>query len=316
MTTTGKSRKSGQQSEPWWLQRRNRSKMWMGLLGVSLVAVIAVFVSLQSGSNDGASTPASSRPSVYTFKTSDFHSLTFDPGNAGRVLFGHHGGVLATDDGGQTWTPAIERANFDGMNLAFDPNTEGSVYLAGHNVISRSDDGGRTWTQFSHNLPGLDLHAFAASPTVPGRFYAFALGRGLYMSQGGAESWAPLWPGAPQGTHSIVELADGTLVLGAGDGGILRSEDGGKTWNESRSGIETGAVYSLDGAPDGNRVYAGVSSGLYASRDGGRTWQLTSLNDTQVVAVGVNPDNPDEVMAVDGGGRLFRSSDGGSTWGG
>lgn len=313
MTTTAKPKSEQGRATPWWSQRRNRNRIYMVLLGVALVAVTAIFLSLQSGGGDSSS-PASRFSSIHTFNTADFHSLTFDPANQGRVLFGHHGGVLGTDDSGRTWTPLVERANFDGMNLAFDPNNEGSVFLAGHDVISQSGDGGRTWTQSAHNLPGLDLHAFAASRSAQGRFYAFALGHGLYVSEGGVANWAPLWPGAPQGTHSIVELGDGALLIGAADGGVLRSEDGGRTWDESRSGIDTGAVYSLDGAPDANRVYAGVSNGLYVSDDGGRIWRQTSLNDTQVIAVGVNPNNADEVMAIDGGGRLYRSTDGGTSW--
>ena len=314
MTATAKSGKSPQQSRSWWSQRRNRNKVWLGALGVGLVAVIALFVSLRSHSDNGSSSPASRFPSPYTFKTADLHSLTYDPGNDRRVLFGHHGGVMASDDRGSTWTPLVSRTNFDGMNLAFDPNKQGTLYLAGHNVISQSDDAGRTWTQFSHNLPGLDLHAFAASSITPGRFYTFALGRGLYVSEGGPAYWAPLWPDAPQGTHSIVELRDGTLLVGATDQGVLRSDDNGKTWDESRVGIDTGAVYSLDGDPTSGRVYAGTSNGLYASADAGRTWQQTSLNDTQIVVVGLNPGNPDEVMAIDGGGRLYRSDDGGDSW--
>lgn len=314
MTTTAKSGKSRQQPKPWWSERRNRNKVWLGLLGVGVVLVVALFVSLRSSGDGGGSSSASQFPSLYTFKTADLHSLTFDPAKDGRVLFGHHGGVMATDDSGRTWTTVVDRQNFDGMNLAFDPNKQGTLYLAGHNVISQSDDAGQTWTQFSHNLPGLDLHAFAASSITPGRYYTFALGRGLYVSERGPAYWAPLWPDAPQGTHSIVELRDGTLLVGASDQGVLRSDDGGKTWRESRAGIDTGAIYSLDGDPASGRVYAGTSNGLYTSADGGRTWQQTSLNDTQIVVVGVNPADPDEVMAIDGGGRLYRSTDGGNAW--
>lgn len=313
MAETKKSGTSLPQTKSWWSQRRNRNRAWVGLLGVGLVALTAIFVFRSSG-DDAGSSSASRFSSIYTFKTSDLHSLTYDPAADGRVLFGHHGGVMASEDGGKNWSALVDRQNFDGMNLAFDQGKEGTVYLAGHNVISQSDDGGRTWNQFAHNLPGLDLHAFAGSSITAGRFYAFALGRGLFVSEGGPAYWAPLWPDAPQGTHSIVELKDGTLLVGASDGGILRSDDGGETWAASRAGIDTGAIYSIDGDPSTGRVYAGTSNGLYASADGGRTWQATSLNDTQIVVVGVNTRDSNEVTAIDGGGRLYRSRDGGTTW--
>ena len=315
MTATAKQPNSRRETTHFWSQRRYRTMVWLGLLSAGLVAVVVMFFALQSGAEEGASSSSSRFPSTYTFTTADLHSLTYDPTNDDRVLFGHHGGVMGTVDSGQTWDALVDRPNFDGMNLAFDPNNERTLYLAGHNVIAQSDDGGKTWTQFTHNLPGLDLHAFASSSVTPGRFYAFALGRGLYASEGGPAYWAPLWPDAPQGTHSIVELADGTLLVGATDKGILRSEDGAKTWVNSRTGIDTGAIYSLDGDADTGRVYAGTSTGLFVSRDGGRSWSSTALDDAQVVVVGVNSRNPDDVMAIDGGGRLYHSVDGGVTWG-
>lgn len=311
MTTTARQR-----TRSWWSQGRNRNRVWFGLLGIGLMAVIAIScVSLQS-EGDGPSSSSDSRfPSLYTFETADLHSLTYDPAADGRVLFGHHGGVMASEDGGKTWSALVDRENFDGMNLAFDQEKEATVYLAGHNVISESDDGGRTWNQFTHNLPGLDLHAFAGSSITAGRFFAFALGRGLFVSEGGPAYWTPLWPDAPQGTHSIVELRDGTLLVGATDQGILRSEDGGKNWHASRTGIETGAIYSIDGDPSTGRVYAGTSNGLYASADGGKTWHATALNDAQIVVVGVNTRDSNEIMAIDGEGQLYRSTDAGATWG-
>jgi photosystem II stability/assembly factor-like uncharacterized protein len=144
--------------------------------------------------------------------------------------------------------------------------------------------------------------------------YAFALGRGLFVSEGGASSWSLLWPEAPQGTNSIVELSDGTLLVGATDKGIYRSDDGGQTWRESRSGIDTGVIYAVKGNAASGRAYAGTSHGMYASSDGGRSWQPTALNDAQIIVVGVSPSNPDDVMAIDRGGRLYRSTDGGATW--
>ncbi len=315
MATTANP-KSGQGAKPWWSDKRNRNKVWLGLLGAGLVAVVALFLSLRSGGGNGldeASDDGSRFTSFYTFKTADPHALTFDPAQSGRMLFGHHGGVMASEDTGRSWTALVDRQNFDGMNLTFDPSEPRRLYLAGHNMFARSNDSGATWETVDHNLPGLDLHAFGASSREPGRLYAFALGRGIFVSAGGDANWQPLWTDAPQGTNSIVELNDGTLIVGATDRGILRSTDGGKTWGDSRAGIGTGAIFAVKGTPNGH-LYAGTSNGLFTSKDGGESWTATSLDDVQVVAIGVNPTNPDEVMAIDGGGQLYRSTDGGSSW--
>ena len=289
--------------------------MWIAV--IAALAVVGGAVAVQAMRDDSGSgeesTSASRHPALYTFETDDIHALAFDPQSEGRLVFGHHGGVMASEDAGRSWTDLADRSNFDGMNLAFDPQQAGRLLLAGHNVFAASDDAGATWTSLRTDLPGLDLHAFAASPEQ-GRFYAFAGGQGLFVSTGGTESWEPLWPEAPPGTHSIVDPGNGTLVLGAGDAGILRSEDGGQTWVDSRQGIDSGVIFSIKADPSATRLYAATSGGLYVSADGGRSWSLTALDDTMIVSVAVNPDNPDEVMAVDRDGSLFHSLDAGVTW--
>ncbi len=315
MTAKTKTSRAAKGRPPSGSRRRNRNNIWLALLGVGLVALIALFVALQS-SGDGGSSSSSRFTSIYTFETADLHALSFDPSNLERLVFGHHGGVMASEDGGKTWKALVDRQNFDGMNLVFDPAEPSVLYLAGHNVFSRSSDGGRTWESVRSDLPGLDLHGFGASTRTPGRFYAFAGGEGLFVSEGGTSSWTPVWLDAPPGTHSIVETDDGLLLLGAADAGILRSDDEGKTWTDSRSGISTGVIFTVKTDNAATRIYAGTTNGVYVSSDAGRSWQPTSLDDTIIVSIGVNPIEGDEIMAISRDGQLYHSTDGGITWSG
>jgi photosystem II stability/assembly factor-like uncharacterized protein len=298
----------------WWSHPGNRNKVWLGLLAAALVVLVGMLVVLRSSGDGDAPMTSGSQPSLYRFETTDVHALAFDPSNELRLLFGHHGGVMSSDDAGRSWRDLVNEPDFDGMNVVFDPQRASSLYVAGHNIFSRSEDGGETWQPVSSNLPGLDLHAFAASPHNPGRFYAFAGGQGLFVSEDGVSSWRPLWPDAPPGTHSLVETTGGTLVLGAADRGILRSEDGGGSWDSSRDGIEDGVIFTVKGDPTGTRLYAGTSVGLFASLDSGRSWSATALDDTMVISVAVNPADGLNVMAIGRDGSLYRSTDGGATW--
>lgn len=286
----------------------------VSLVALGLVVAVGVFLLLRALDGGGADSSSSRFAPLYTFTTADFHAIAFDPSTPDRLVFGHHAGVLESEDGGRNWNDVAARDSFDGMNLVFDPADPNTLYLAGHYVISRSDDGGRTWSEFEHNLPGIDLHAFAASPSTPGRFYAFALGSGILVSENGASNWAPLAPEAPQGTHSIVELDENSLLVGAVDQGIIISNDGGTTWSPSRTGIEWGLIFSLHADSLATKIYAGTSNGVFVSTDRGRTWSVTRLDDAKIISVGVHPDEPDRVMAIDGEGRLYSSSDGGETW--
>ena len=308
-----RAKKAGQRER---LRRRTwgtRMALW-GMLLAGAVAAIAL-VLINNGDRGPDRAPSSRFPSIHQFKTADYHSLALSPTEPVAVLFGHHNGVQRSDDGGDTWTTVIEESGRDAMNLVYDSVLPEVVYMAGHDVFALSNDGGRTWNDMASDLPGLDLHAFAASFAQENRLYAFAVGQGLYRSDNGGSEWTLVTSEAPQGTNSIVELPDGTLLLGATDRGILRSEDGGKTWSQSRTGIDVGVIFAIKGDPNGSWLYAGTDHGLYASADGGKTWTQTALDDTWIISIGADPSDPNTVLAIDRSGGLYRSTDAGATWG-
>lgn len=187
-----------------------RVALWLSL---SVAAITIVAVVLLSGGDDGGA-PSSRFAAIHKFNTADYHSLAFDTSQAGAVLFGHHGGLQMSQDGGESWETVIAEDGRDAMNLVYDPFTPRTIYMAGHDVYYRSDDAGSTWERVESNLPGLDLHAFAASAAKEGRLYAYSVGNGLYSSEDGGALWKLVTPEAPQGTNSIVELPNGTALLG------------------------------------------------------------------------------------------------------
>ena len=52
--------------------------------------------------------------------TLDVHALRFPGPSDDRLLFGHHEGVLSTDDGGRRWTPLAFGEDAMGMAAAAD----------------------------------------------------------------------------------------------------------------------------------------------------------------------------------------------------
>lgn len=288
--------------------------LWAALL-VGAVGVIA-FVVLSSG-NGGEQTgaPASKFPAIHRFDTADYHSLAFDPDQPGTVLFGHHGGVQMSRDGGETWGPVLDEPGRDAMNLVYDPFSPQTIYMAGHNVFMKSEDGGSTWAPVDSDLPSLDLHTFAASTTIQNRLYAVPAGSGLYASDDGGQTWALVSDDVPPGTAALAELPDGTLILAATDQGLLRSEDGGSTWAPSRSGIDIGTIFTVRASASGDKLYAGTDHGVYVSTNNGMSWTPSALDDVWAIAIGIDPGDPDHILVLNTEGRLFRSVDGGQTWG-
>ena len=79
---------------------------------------------------------------------------------------------------------------------------------------------------------------------------------------------------------------DGNLLLyGTDVGGIYRSEDGGKNWEQSNAGLQSRGVgaFSIDPKNPSYVVAVGINSspfntnGLYISEDGGKSWKFTKM---------------------------------------
>ncbi len=123
------------------------------------------------------------------------------------------------------------------------------------------------------------------------------------------------------------------VYAGAQGAGVLRSDDGGQTWQSS--GLAGSIVKSLavSHAVPGT-VYAGTKPALiYVSRDGGARWdELTSFRrirsrwlwfspaekpfSAYVQALALSPHDPNIVIAGIEFGAVVRSADGGKTWSG
>ena len=85
---------------------------------------------------------------------------------------------------------------------------------------------------------------------------------------------------------------DGKLVLyGTDVGGIYRSEDGGKNWEQSNVGLQSrgAGAFSIDPKNPSYVVAVGINgspfntNGLYISEDGGKSFQVITSNKTNSI---------------------------------
>jgi photosystem II stability/assembly factor-like uncharacterized protein len=115
---------------------------------------------------------------------------------------------------------------------------------------------------------------------------------------------------------------EGDLVIAGTElDGIVRSEDGGRTWASATAGLLDTTVLALVASPPGERdwvLLAGAESGIYVSRNDGKAWRFASLpfDDVAVQCLAAATDWSTERLAFAGteDSGLLRSVDGGITW--
>lgn len=250
----------------------------------------------------------SSSPAAWAhLGTQDVHSLAFAGTDTSTVLFGHHGGVLRSTDGGRTWAPLPLRQDAMGMAAALD----GSVVIAGHDVLQASYDGGATWAPVDADLPSLDIHSFTRSLTDPSRMWAYLAEGGIYWSVDGGREWSKMYDGHIVNLTAIDDDGNDALLGIESFRGLIRSDDGGATW--VAVGTPPAApVTSLAASLDGGVLVLGGTEGVYRSDDGGATWRPI-LQTKPVLALAIAGDGS-TVAAVDRDTNFYRSDDGGGTW--
>ena len=128
--------------------------------------------------------------------------------------------------------------------------------------------------------------------------------------------WLPASAGLVATTVTAFAVADGVLLAGTRDAGVLRSPDRGETWDHANTGgLRDREVFALVVDPHlPRRVYAATYGGVFRSTDRGATWALldAGLPDPVAFTVAVDPTDPAILYAAGNGVR--RSTDGGATW--
>jgi len=238
--------------------------------------------------------------------TEDVHALAFAGDDPGHLLFGHHGGILESVDGGRSWQPLPTRA--DAMAIA--PAGYGSIVIAGHEVFTASRDGGATWQDIPADLPSLDIHGFARDPADPGRMWALLATGGLWESRDGGARWERV--SADNILFPVATTDDGrTRLYGVDVSGLATSIDDGRTW----APLTTPPAYpitSFTATADGGTLLIGSLEGIFRSDDRGGSWRkLPFTGSAFAVAVSAGAR---EIAVVTKETQFFRSHDGGETW--
>ena len=256
------------------------------------------------------------------------------------IYVGTHDGVCAlnSSDGGLTWkqgkTTTLANA---AARLSVSPVEPGRAYLAAYEAgVFRTDDGGDTWRQLSSYPTGY-AHTVLAHPNDPGVLFVGSEPAAVFRSDDGGESWqecrgfqevpeANQWHFHGNRLSHVRELrtapgnAD-TIFAGIEVGGMVKSDDGGKSWKQLQGTHDDVHLVNMSQA-DPRRVYVATAEAPYRSDDGGSRWEVINngLERRYTLHISAAPHDADLVLVTvsTNAGRknpqFYRSTNGGNLW--
>lgn len=182
--------------------------------------------------------------------------------------------------------------------------------------VYRTRDAGERWERVSTGIPYQRVLSIAVSPShrANGQLvvYAGTEPSELYRSVDDGMTWepspslpqlpsAPVWSFPPRPWTSHVRWiaphhADPNLLfVGIELGGVMRSTDGGATWEDRKPGSYHDSHAVLTHPTAHERVYEAAGGGVSLSTDSGQTWRTVDegMDRHYVWGLAVDPADPD-----------------------
>lgn len=234
-------------------------------------------------------------------------ALALDPAQSGRilaVLANAPDPILATQDGGRTWSPLGPGLGTGNLRHVY-ASPDGWWASLGRGGLVRYDSQHKLWEPAGHLAPDA-ARTIAAAETRDGSRKA----RGRNAAS----------PDSAFGL-SVTDMAFcRTAWFAATDEGLLRSSDKGVTWSLQPLGpLPTLPVRSVRVSRDGQNLWVVSLRGLVFSHDAGKTWSWHDLplNSGGAlwldVALASEPGQPETIVAAAENG-LYLSPDAGKAW--
>ena len=249
--------------------------------------------------------------------------LAVAPHDANTVYATDSGRVLRTTDGGKTWNQAYSKPTPDGnwttngidvttcYGVHFDPFDPRHMFIGYTDIgLWASDNAGASW--YSATRRGVPrqwentTYWMAFDPAVRGRMWA--------VMSGTHDLPRPkMWRRAAPDSYT---------------GGVVRSDDGGRSWRVQNAGMPQTAATHILRDPDGVLYVTGFGRGVFKSTDGGEHWSLRNAgipgpqpfawrlvrDSTGALYLIVARRSDDGSFGNPGDGALYRSTDGAEHW--
>lgn len=198
-------------------------------------------------------------------------------GHDGTVYVQVADSLLRGDDGGWRWDPIFvdvpkERESTQ-LCVEVNPLNPDRVFLANRYGVFKSNNRGNSYTLCVDGIDNISISSVIPHPTDP--LVATAISKtGIWRTENRGESWTILL----QGTFSSFfhdPLYPDTLY--AGGMTILRSYNGGQSWEDLETDFDTEVTALACHPVYTQMLYAGGRQEFHASNNYGDTWDLQTI---------------------------------------
>jgi photosystem II stability/assembly factor-like uncharacterized protein len=225
-------------------------------------------------------------------------SIAFDHASSEIIYVGtSRNGVYKSYDSGATWTQKNNGLPSDSFgetwvdSVAVDPGNS-SVIWAGTNSrggIFKSENGGESWilkgldesNEDVHKIQTIAINADNSNTILIGAAYTQ---KNIWKTTDGGNSWKSTLSNGVHIEEIIYDPQDSNIVYAATKGsGVLRSMDGGETWQNYGNGIFYPVVYSLEVTNENPPLLVAGSygSGLYSFQEKISVAPISGLSTTE-----------------------------------
>jgi photosystem II stability/assembly factor-like uncharacterized protein len=238
-------------------------------------------------------------------------SIYLTTGGGLAVIRGNHG----------DWRAEVQLEGLPVYCLDVDPLMPERVYCGTFGRgLWRSEDAGDSWRPVGEGIEYSEVMAVAVSAAERGRdgvgvVYAGTEPSAIFRSEDGGDSWeecralrelpsAPTWSFPPRPwTHHVRWIATdpleaGRLFAGIELGGVMRSLDSGRTWEDRKPNGQHDAHHLRCHPRASGRVYETAGGGYAESHDGGGSWLRLDegLRHHYMWGLAVDPGDPETVV--------------------
>jgi len=221
---------------------------------------------------------------------------------------GHDAQILASSDGGATWTKQFEDLKRQAplLDVWFkDLNTGFAV--GAYDALLETTDGGQHWEDVSERLDNEDqFHLNGIAHVKDAGLFVVGEAGSMFRSRDDGQTWEKL-EGPYQGSlfGAIGTAEANTLLVYGLRGNLFRSTDFGDTWEPIELMAARGPLeFGLSNAAllaDGTLVLVGNGGSIMRSTDDGLTFTVSNRAD-RISLAGVTADDKGNLILVGQGG--------------